>query len=129
MLTWKLIAIACVGCLVVVHEAATPAIKTGAGIVGFVLMPILAFAWPAPARERWWVAAMTLGAIVSFAIAEFGQVRAAMWGVLLFGAMLAVPPFVKVLVLAFRVIRNALRIRVLLRAGAAPELIDDLTRL
>ncbi len=125
MLTWKLIAIACVGCLIVVHEATTPAIKTGAWIVGFVLMPILAFAWPGTTRERWWAATMVVGAIVSDAIADYGQVRAARWGVLVFGAVLVVPSLVKVLALAFRTIRNALRIRVLLRAGVEPELIDD----
>jgi hypothetical protein len=128
MLTWKLIAIACVGCLIVVHEATTPAIKTGAGIVGFVLMPILAFAWPGTTRERWWAATMVLGAIASYVVADIGHVRAALWGVLIFIAALVLPPCVTMFALAFRTLRKAIRIRILLRAGAEQKLIDDALR-
>lgn len=126
----RLLAVACVLCLIIVHEATTAAVKAGAGVMGIVLLLLVTLKGPGTRRERLWATALLAGATLSWAAADFGHVRGAIWGFIACAAALVVPSFVRTIALAFRAIRNALRIRLLLRAGAEQEAIDDaLTRL
>lgn len=128
---FRLMAVATVLCLIVMHEATTPAVKLGATILGFVLLPCLTLKGPGTRAERQWATATLFGAMLSYAVADFGGVPSARWGFVAFATAAVVPSLVKFMALAFPVIRNALRIRVLLRAdgGDRKELIDELTRL